>query len=183
MAHCEPTRCRIYSGQLCLPRWQFVRCGLVAEIPSRSTAKRPERVLGSSDSSDASAIISFPVRVETLMRLVVRYRDRVTDGWEVILAGLGRNATEAAAQFASSMHYLQLLRSQLKDGFSSRSVEAVLKVNVIDGKTGAPSILAIYFWVERPSPALALVHYWWSHPGWKQPHRIQNGRRLDESGQ
>jgi hypothetical protein len=78
--------------------------------------------------------------------LVARYRDITTDSWVVVLAGVGRNGTEAAAEFASSPHYMQMLRDQLGKDFSNRNVEAILKVNVIDGKTGAPSILAVYAW-------------------------------------
>jgi hypothetical protein len=78
--------------------------------------------------------------------LVARYRDTTTDSWVVVLAGIGRNGTEAAAEFASSPHYMQLLRDQLGIGFDARNIEAVLKVSVIDGKTGAPSILAVHSW-------------------------------------
>jgi hypothetical protein len=78
--------------------------------------------------------------------LVARYRDTTTDNWVVVLAGIGRNGTEAAAEFASSPHYMQLLRDQLGKDFNARNVEAVLKVSVIDGKTGAPSILAVHAW-------------------------------------
>ncbi|MFZ1087469.1 MAG: hypothetical protein WAN35_21095 [Terracidiphilus sp.] len=78
--------------------------------------------------------------------IVARYRDATTDGWVVALAGLGRNGTEAAAQFASSPHYMQLLRDQAGSGFLNRNIEVVLKVSVIDGKTGAPSILAVHTW-------------------------------------
>ena len=78
--------------------------------------------------------------------LVARYRDATTDSWVVVLAGLGRNGSEAAAQFASSPHYMQLLREQIGKDFSNRNVEAVLKVSVIDGKTGAPSIVAVHAW-------------------------------------
>jgi hypothetical protein len=74
--------------------------------------------------------------------LVARYRDSTTDSWVVVLAGLGRNGTEAAALFATSPHYMQLLKDRLGKDFSNRNIEAVLRVNVIDGKTGAPSILA-----------------------------------------
>jgi hypothetical protein len=76
--------------------------------------------------------------------LVARYRDITTDSWVVVMAGVGRNGTEAAAEFASSPHYMQLLRDQLGKDFSNRNIEAVLKVSVIDGKTGAPSILAVH---------------------------------------
>ena len=78
--------------------------------------------------------------------LVARYRDTTTDSWVVVLAGVGRNGTEAAAEFAVSPHYMQLLRDQLGKDFSNRNIEAVLKVRVIDGKTGAPSILAVHTW-------------------------------------
>jgi hypothetical protein len=78
--------------------------------------------------------------------VVARFRDTTTDGWVVALAGVGRNGTEAAAQFVTSPHYMQMLRDQVGSDFSNRNVEVVLKVNVIDGKTGAPSILAVHAW-------------------------------------
>jgi hypothetical protein len=62
------------------------------------------------------------------------------------LAGVGRNGTEAAAQFATSPHYMQLLRDKLGIDFANKNIEAVLKVSVIDGKTGAPAILETHVW-------------------------------------
>ena len=76
--------------------------------------------------------------------LVARFRDATTGSWIVVLAGLGRNGTEAAAQFATSPHYMQLLRDSLGRDFSNLNVEALLKVNVVEGKTGAPTILAVH---------------------------------------
>jgi len=38
---------------------------------------------------------------------------------------------------------MQLLRDNMGRDFSNLNVEALLKVNVIDGKTGAPTILAV----------------------------------------
>jgi hypothetical protein len=78
--------------------------------------------------------------------LVVRFRDATTDGWVVALAGLGRNGTEAAAQFATSPHYMQLLKEKVGDGIFSRNIEVVVRLKVIDGKTGAPSIQAVHTW-------------------------------------
>jgi hypothetical protein len=78
--------------------------------------------------------------------LLARYRDKTTGSWVVALAGVGRNGTEAAAQFATSPHYMQILREQIGGDFSNKNIEAVLKVSVIDGKTGAPSILAVHSW-------------------------------------
>jgi hypothetical protein len=78
--------------------------------------------------------------------LVARFRDATTDSWVVALAGLGRNGTEAAAQFATSPHYMQLLKEKVGSDISNRNVEVVVKLNVIDGKTGAPSIQAVHIW-------------------------------------
>ena len=78
--------------------------------------------------------------------LVARFRDATTDGWVVALAGVGRNGTEAAAQFITSPRYIQLLRDRVGNDLFNRNIEVVLKVNVIDGKTGAPTILATHIW-------------------------------------
>ena len=78
--------------------------------------------------------------------VLARFHDATIDGWIVVLAGVGRNGTEAAAQFVTSPHYLQLLRDRIGSDFSNRNIEAVLKINVIDGKTGAPTILAVSTW-------------------------------------
>ncbi len=78
--------------------------------------------------------------------LIARFRDPTIDGWVMVLAGLGRNGSEAAAQFATTPHYLQLLKDRVGSGFANRNIEVVLKVNVIDGKTGAPTILAVHTW-------------------------------------
>ena len=78
--------------------------------------------------------------------LVARFRNVTTDSWVIVIAGLGRNGTEAASQVATSSHYMQLLRDQLGSDFANKNIEALLKVNVIDGKTGAPTILASRAW-------------------------------------
>jgi len=89
---------------------------------------------------------SLPYSSADDFALLARYRDNTTDSWVVVLGGVGRNGTEAAAEFASSPRYMQLLRVQLGKDFNTRNIEAVLKVSVIDGKTGAPSILAVHAW-------------------------------------
>jgi hypothetical protein len=78
--------------------------------------------------------------------IVARFRNSTIDNWLVVLAGLGRNGTEAAAQFATSPHYAELLRTQVGDNFIDKNIEVVLKVSVIEGRSGAPSILAVYTW-------------------------------------
>jgi hypothetical protein len=75
--------------------------------------------------------------------VVARFREATTGSWVVVLAGLGRNGTEAAAQFATNPRYMQMLRDNVGKDLSNLNVEVLLKVNVIDGRTGAPSVLAM----------------------------------------
>jgi hypothetical protein len=78
--------------------------------------------------------------------IAARFHDPTIDGWVVVLAGVGRNGTEAATQFVTSPHYMQLLRDRLGSDISNQNIEVVLKINVIEGKTGAPTILAVSTW-------------------------------------
>jgi hypothetical protein len=80
--------------------------------------------------------------------LIARFRDTTTDSMIVVLAGLGRNGTEAAAQFVTSPHYMELLKAQDQVGNAlvDKNIEVVLKISVIEGKTGAPSILKVNVW-------------------------------------
>jgi hypothetical protein len=90
---------------------------------------------------------SLPYSSSDDFALVARFHDPTTDGMIVALAGLGRNGTEAAAQFATSPHYMQMLRDRVGGGdLRDKNVEVVLKIRVIEGKTGAPSIEAVHTW-------------------------------------
>lgn len=78
--------------------------------------------------------------------LIARFHDSTTGGEVVVLAGIGRNGSEAAAQFVTSPEYMQLLADRIGGSLAGKNIEAVLKVNVIDGKTGAPSVQAVHVW-------------------------------------
>ncbi len=78
--------------------------------------------------------------------LVARFWDPTVDNWVLILAGIGRNGSEAAAEFVTNPQYLQMLRKQAGTDFTNRNIEAVLKLSVIEGKTGAPTIVAVHVW-------------------------------------
>jgi hypothetical protein len=75
-----------------------------------------------------------------------RYRENATDGTVVFVAGLGKNGTEAAAQFITSPRYMRLLEERIGRDLYSKNIEVVLKINVVDGKTGVPSIQAVHVW-------------------------------------
>jgi hypothetical protein len=78
--------------------------------------------------------------------LIARFRDPTTDSWVLVLAGLGRNGTEAATQFVTTPRYMEMLRDTAGGDLSKKDIEVVLKTSVIEGKTGAPSILAWRTW-------------------------------------
>ena len=79
--------------------------------------------------------------------VIARFHDPTTGQWVIALAGLGRNGTEAGALFATSPRDLQMLQDRIGVPLSSsKNIAAVLRVRVIDGKTGAPSIEAAQVW-------------------------------------
>ena len=78
--------------------------------------------------------------------LVARFRDSVTGSLVVTVAGLGRNGTELASQFVTSERYMQLLQQNVGGNLSKANIEVLLHSKVIDGKTGAPEIVAVHTW-------------------------------------
>jgi hypothetical protein len=89
---------------------------------------------------------SLPYENSDDYALLARFWDNTTDNWVVVLAGLGRNGTEAASRFVVDEHYMQELRSRLGRDFGHLNIEVVLRVSVVDGKTGSPQIMAAYAW-------------------------------------
>jgi hypothetical protein len=88
---------------------------------------------------------SQPYKNQDDYAVVARFHDKLTNSLVVVIAGIGKNGTEAAAQFVTSSRYLDMLDGRAKD-WSSKNLEIVLKTTVVDGKTGAPSIVAIQIW-------------------------------------
>jgi hypothetical protein len=109
----------------------------------------PRPALQIYDSANPSRIWERPAGVPYKdaddFAIVARFRDKLTDNMVIVVAGIGKNGTEAASQFILTPRYLDQLNSQSKD-WASRNFEVVLKTSVVDGKTGAPSIEAMYVW-------------------------------------
>lgn len=78
--------------------------------------------------------------------LVARFRDTTTGSMVVVLAGLGRNGTEAASQFVTNPDSMRLLQEKVGGKLADANIEVVLKASVIGGRTGAPSIQNVYVW-------------------------------------
>ena len=88
---------------------------------------------------------SLPLQEEDDFAIVGRFHSKLTDNLVVLIAGIGKNGTQAASQFVTTPRYMDLV-SQHSSDWESKNMEIVLKVNVVDGKNGAPSIEAIYVW-------------------------------------
>jgi len=78
--------------------------------------------------------------------VIARYLDPTTGGTVMVLAGVGRNGTEAAGELVGSRTLLNELNRRLPLGWKNRNLEIVLKTSVIDGKTGSPLIVATHLW-------------------------------------
>ena len=78
--------------------------------------------------------------------IVARYQDKLTENTVVLLAGLEKNGTEAAAQFVTDRRYLDLLDRTQPHDWSSKNIEIVIRANVVEGRSGAPEIVAVYTW-------------------------------------
>ena len=74
--------------------------------------------------------------------LIGRFRSATAGSTVVLLAGLGRNGSEAASQFLTDGHRLETLEQQIGSRLDGKNFEAVLQVPVVQGRTGAPKLLA-----------------------------------------
>jgi hypothetical protein len=88
---------------------------------------------------------SLPLREEDDYAIVGRFHSKLTDNLVVLIAGIGKNGTEAASQFVTTPRYMDMLDQRSKD-WASKNMEVVLKIKVVDGKSGAPSIEAMCVW-------------------------------------
>jgi hypothetical protein len=78
--------------------------------------------------------------------IVARFRSTSTDGMVVVLAGLQRFGTDAASQFVVSSRLLDNLDSRIGSDWTDKNVEVVVRVEVVDGKAGVPTIEDTYVW-------------------------------------
>jgi hypothetical protein len=78
--------------------------------------------------------------------LVARFRNPTTDSFIVAMAGIQRFGTDAASQFATSSELLQELEHRVGRNWRNKNIEVVLRVDVINGRAGAPIIEATQIW-------------------------------------
>ncbi len=78
--------------------------------------------------------------------IVSRFYSSTTGGPVIVVAGISSNGTEAAGEFIVSPRDLARLEEMAPRGGLTRNFEAVLKVEVVGGNTGAATVVASQFW-------------------------------------
>jgi hypothetical protein len=78
--------------------------------------------------------------------IVARFTGKLSGTLVVVLGGIGKNGIEAAAQFLTTPRLMAQLDQAGASKWSQRHIEVVLKTQVVDGRTGAPSVVAVYTW-------------------------------------
>jgi hypothetical protein len=103
-------------------------------------AQHPER-------RDWSVDFDTPYAQQTAdYAIVARFNDATIDGPVVVVAGIGSNGTQAAGEFIVSPAAIEQLAQSAPHGSLDQNFEAVLKVEVIAGNTGAAKVVAAQFW-------------------------------------
>jgi hypothetical protein len=78
--------------------------------------------------------------------IVARFRNPSTDSMVVVVAGLQRYGTDAASQFVVSPRFLELVDRQIGSDWTNKNIEAVIRVDVVNGSAGAPTIERVHVW-------------------------------------
>ncbi len=77
--------------------------------------------------------------------IVARVTDRTLDRPVILVEGAGPQGTTAAGEVVTNSEYLNALLRQAPRDWQNMNMEAVIGVQVIDGKPGPPRILVVDF--------------------------------------
>jgi hypothetical protein len=78
--------------------------------------------------------------------LIARIKDPTTGRPVIIIAGLALQGNTAAGELVSTPEYLAALLKDAPPNWTDMNLEAVIKTQVIDGKSGPPQVVAVYYW-------------------------------------
>lgn len=78
--------------------------------------------------------------------IVARFFNKTINAPVLVVAGVGLNGTKAAGEFSVSPRYLAELAQGAPRGWEKMNFEAVLKVEVIQGRMGAIQVVSRHFW-------------------------------------
>lgn len=90
---------------------------------------------------------STPAASQTVGYAVIsRFVDRTTEQPVLILAGLGREGTTAAAEFVTEPKYLRTFERQAPPAWARKNVQIVISTEVVNASSGPPRLVAIHVW-------------------------------------
>jgi len=78
--------------------------------------------------------------------IVARVMDTKSGLWRVVAAGLDGVGTSSAARSIVDPNYLKELTSQMPKNWTTKNVEMVIMVKVVEGKVGFPQLVAYEVW-------------------------------------
>lgn len=78
--------------------------------------------------------------------IVGRFRSDITDGMVVVVAGLGPAGTNSAGEYVCSPEKLHEILSLAPKEWKGFNFEAVLQIEVVQGKAGHAKVVATQFW-------------------------------------
>ena len=78
--------------------------------------------------------------------IVGRLFDKGSGQIAVLVAGMGAAGTTAASEFITSSRYVDDLAKQVPKSLSTKNVEAVISVQVVDSRPGAPRLETVETW-------------------------------------
>lgn len=78
--------------------------------------------------------------------IVGRLSDGTSGQTSVVVAGMGAAGTTAASELVTSPDYMNYLVRQVPNGFKTKNLEALISVQVVDSKPGAPHIESVELW-------------------------------------
>lgn len=64
----------------------------------------------------------------------------------LLIAGLGRDGTAAAAEFVTNPAFLRALTAAAPKGWESKNIQVVIATDIVNGHGGIPRIVATYSW-------------------------------------
>jgi hypothetical protein len=70
----------------------------------------------------------------------------MTEKWVVVVAGLTKDGTMAAGEFATEDRYLSEFAQAAPAGWERKNFQVVLTTEIIAGVAGPPRVVAKYFW-------------------------------------
>jgi len=78
--------------------------------------------------------------------IVSRFVDLRTEQPVLLIAGLGRDGTAAAAEFVTNPAFLRALTAAAPKGWESKNIQVVIATDIVNGHGGIPRIVATYSW-------------------------------------